>query len=231
MVKEKVTRKELLKSPDEFLTVSSRTILYVKEHPKPFKIAGGVLVAAALVYLGANTYLNYANKKGQEAYDAAYYEVVKIKEIKADDEAVKKSEELFKKVIADHGVSKASRLAPPQIAYLKFLEKKYDEAIQLYQAYLREVPENTVYHSLALLALAASYEGQGDFGKAIEALQKILSSSEPSFKEQATLQLARVYGLSKQPDKAKEMLKEFIEKYKNSPFLSMAKARLNDYSS
>ena len=231
MAKEKVTRKELLKSSDEFLTVSSRVILYVKEHAKPFKIAGGILVGAALVYLGVNYYLNYANRKGQEAYDAAYYEVAKIKEIKADDETVKKSEELFKKVITDHGLSKASRLAPPQIAHLKFLEKKYDEAIQLYQAYLKEVPENTVYHSLALMALAAGYEGQGDFGKAIETLQRILSSSEPSFKEQATLNLARVYGLSKQPDKAKETLKEFIEKYKNSPFLSMAKARLNDYSS
>jgi len=231
MAKEKVTRKELLKSSDEFLTVSGRVILYVKEHAKPFKIAGGILVGAALVYLGVNYYLNYANRKGQEAYDSAYYEVAKIKEIKADDETVKKSEELFKKVITDHGLSKASRLAPPQIAHLKFLEKKYDEAIQLYQAYLEEVPENTVYHSLALMALAAGYEGQGDFGKAIETLQRILSSSEPSFKEQATLNLARVYGLSKQPDKAKETLKEFIEKYKNSPFLSMAKARLNDYSS
>ena len=231
MAKEKVTRKELLKSSDEFLTVSGRVIVYVKEHAKPFKIAGGILVGAALVYLGVNYYLNYANRKGQEAYDAAYYEVAKIKEIKAEDETVKKSEELFKKVITDHGLSKASRLAPPQIAHLKFLEKKYDEAIQLYQAYLKEVPENTVYHSLALMALAAGYEGQGDFGKAIETLQRILSSSEPSFKEQATLNLARVYGLSKQPDKAKETLKEFIEKYKNSPFLSMAKARLNDYSS
>jgi tetratricopeptide (TPR) repeat protein len=230
MAKEKVTRKELLKSPDEFMTVSARAILYVKEHTKPFKIAGGILVGAALVYLGVNYYLNYANRKGQEAYDAAFYELAKIKEIKADDETVKKSEELFNKVITDHGLSKASRLAPPQIAHLKFLEKKYDEAIRLYQTYLKEVPENTVYHSLALMALAASYEGQGDFGKAIETLQKILSSSEPSFKEQATLSLARVYGLSKQPDKAKEMLKEFIEKYKNSPFLSMAKARLNDYS-
>ena len=231
MAKEKVTRKELLKSSDEFLTISGRVILYVKEHAKPFKIAGGILVGAALVYLGVNYYLNHANRKGQEAYDAAYYEVAKIKEIKAEDETVKKSEELFKKVITDHGLSKASRLAPPQIAHLKFLEKKYDEAIQLYQAYLKEVPENTVYHSLALMALAAGYEGQGDFGKAIETLQRILSSSEPSFKEQATLNLARVYGLSKQPDKAKETLKEFIEKYKNSPFLSMAKARLNDYSS
>jgi tetratricopeptide (TPR) repeat protein len=230
MAKEKVTRKELLKSPDEFMTVSARAILYVKEHAKPFKIAGGILVGAALVYLGANYYLNYANRKGQEAYDAAFYELAKIKEIKADDETVKKSEELFNKVITDHGLSKASRLAPPQIAHLKFLEKKYDEAIRLYQTYLKEVPENTVYHSLALMALAASYEGQGDFGKAVETLLKILSSSEPSFKEQATLNLARVYGLSKQPDKAKETLKEFIEKYKNSPFLSMAKARLNDYS-
>jgi len=231
MVKEKMTRKELLKGPDEFLTVSGRAILYVKEHAKPFKVAGYVLVGAALVYLGVNYYLNYADRKGQEAYDAAYYEVIKVKEIKADDEALKKSEELFKKVITDHGLSKASRLAPTQVAHLKFLEKKYDEAITLYQAFLKEVPENTVYRSLALLALAASYEGQGDFGKAIEALQKILSSSENSFKEQATLTLARVYGLSNQPEKAKETLKEFIEKYKNSPFLSMAKARLNEYPS
>jgi len=231
MVKEKVTRKELLKGPDEFLTVSGSAILYVKEHAKPFKIAGGILVGAALVYLGVNYYLNYANRKGQEAYDAAYYEVIKIKEVKADEEALKKSEELFKKVITDHGLSKASRLAPPQVAHLKFLEKKYDDAIRLYQDFLKEVPENTIYQSLALLALAASYEGQGDFGKAADALQKIISSSEPSFKEQATLHLARVYGLSNQTDKAKETLREFIEKYKNSPFLSMAKARLNDYSS
>jgi tetratricopeptide (TPR) repeat protein len=218
MVKEKLTRKELLKGPDEFLTVSSRVILYVKEHAKPFKVAGYILAGAALVYLGVNYYLNYANRKGQEAYDAAYYEVIKVKEIKADDEALKKSEDLFKKVITEHGLSKASRLAPPQIAHLKFLEKKYDEAIQLYQAFLKEVPENTVYQSLGLLALAASYEGQGDFGKAVEALQRVLSSSEKSFKEQATLHLARVYGLSKQPDKAIETLKEFIEKYKNSLF-------------
>lgn len=231
MAKERLTRKELLKGPDEFLTVSGRVILYVKDHTRPFKIAGYILVGAALVYLGVNYYLDYANRKGQEAYDAAYDEVIKVKEVKADDEAVRKSEELFKKVITDYSLSKASRLAPAQLAYLKFLEKKYDEAIQLYQEFLKEVPENTAYHSLALLALAASYEGQGDFGKAIEILQKILSSPEQSFKDQATLNLARVYGLAKQPEKAKETLKEFIEKYKNSPFLSMAKARLNDYSS
>ena len=137
---------------------------------------------------------------------------------------MKRSEELFKKVMTDDSLSKASRLAPPQLAYLNFLQKKYPEAIQLYQEYLKEVPKNTAYHSLALLALAASYEGEGDFGKSIETLQKILSSPDSSFKDQATLNLARVYGLAKQPEKAKETLKEFIEKYKNSPFLSMAKA-------
>ena len=231
MAKEKVSRKELLKGQDEFLTVSGRAILYVKEHAMPFKVAGGFLVGAALVYLGVNYYFDYANRKGQEAYDAAYYEVLKVKEAKADDEALKKSEELFNKVITDHGLSKARRLASLQIAHLKFLEKKYDEAVKLYQAFLKEVPENTVYQSLALLALAAGYEAQGDFEKAVEALRKILSSTEKSFKEQATFNLARVYALSKQPEKAKETLKEFVEKYKNSPFLSLAKARLNDYSS
>jgi len=95
---------------------------------------------------------------------------------------VKKSEELFKKVITDHGLSKASRLAPPQIAHLKFLEKKYDEAIQLYQAYLKEVPENTVYHSLALMALAAGYEGQGDFEKPSRPFKESFPAPSPPSK-------------------------------------------------
>jgi hypothetical protein len=46
------------------------------------------------------------------------------------------------------------------------------------------------------------------------------------FKEAAMLSLARLFRLDNKPEKARETLKAFVEKHKDSPFLSMAKAHL-----
>jgi hypothetical protein len=40
------------------------------------------------------------------------------------------------------------------------------------------------------------------------------------------LNLERLYRLDNQPEKARDILEKFIEDYKTSPFLPMAKARL-----
>jgi TolA-binding protein len=49
--------------------------------------------------------------------------------------------------------------------------------------------------------------------------------------EQTLLSLARVYRLSKQDDKAREIYQEFIDRFKASPFLSVAKSYLNEHPS
>ena len=67
MAKKKVTRKELLKESDEFLTFSSRAIVFAREHSRHFQYVGIGIVVIILLYLGINTYLNYINKKGQAA--------------------------------------------------------------------------------------------------------------------------------------------------------------------
>ncbi|MGD2125731.1 MAG: tetratricopeptide repeat protein [Desulfobacteraceae bacterium] len=227
----KPSRKELLKSPDEFLTLSARAAIFVREHSKQFQYIGAAVLAAILVYLGINTYLDYIHKKGQNAYNVAYYNLVKDMNLKGDEKDLKKSEALFKKVMDKYGLSKVSRLAPPQMAYLKYREKKYDEAISLYQKFLNEIPHNTPYQALARLALAACYEEKGELEKAIETLNAVMSGAEDLFKEQAMLSLARIYRLLNQNEKAKAVLEEFVDKYKTSPFFPMAKARLGDIES
>jgi hypothetical protein len=63
MAKQKTTRKELLKSPDEFLTLTERATNYVREHSRVFHYAGIVVAVAAVLYLGATTYLNHVDKQ------------------------------------------------------------------------------------------------------------------------------------------------------------------------
>ena len=159
MVKQKVTRKELLKSPDEFLTLSSKAVAFVREHSRPFTYAGMAVIACLVVAFGVYTYLNYVDRKGQDAYNKAYSTLNEnMVGVKADQEALRTSEGLFKKVMDDYALSDVSRLAGPQIAYLKVLDGKYDEAIPLYREFLKGLPEKTPYRSLARLALAACFE-------------------------------------------------------------------------
>ena len=231
MPREKITRKELLKGADEFLAFSARAVLFVRAHSILFKYIGALIAAALVIYLGIHSYLNHENRKGQTAYNEALYALDEDQLLKGNPEKLRQWEDLFKKVTEQHGLSKVSQLALPELAHLKFREKKYDEAISLYREYLKDVPPASPYQSLAKLALAACYEEKGELEKAAEPLMQIVSVSEDVFREQAMLTLARVYDLSRQQEKAKELLKEFVTKYKESPFVPLAKAQLKKYSS
>ena len=226
MAKKKITRKELLKGTDEFLSFSSKAVNFISIHMRELKIVGLAIAILAVAYLGLTTYLRYVNKNGQNAYNTAYHSLAKEMKPDANPDNLRKSEELFRKVTDEYGLSKAARLALPQIAYLKFLDKKYDEAIVLYQKFFDKVLGNTEYESMANLALAACFEAKGDLKTAIETLIPVVETHDNSFREAAKLSLARLYRLDHKPEKAKEILKEFAQEYTDSPFLPLAKAHL-----
>jgi hypothetical protein len=75
--------------------------------------------------------------------------------------------------------------------------------------------------------LAACYEANGDLKIAIETLIPLVETdSDMPFRVSAMWRLARLYRLDNRPEKAEEILKEFVEKYSDSPLHAMAKASL-----
>jgi tetratricopeptide (TPR) repeat protein len=222
----KIARKDLLKNEDEFLTLSARTILYVRDHAKAFQYAGLAVVALIVVYMGIYAYLGHVDKKGQAAYNEGFYALEGSLNSKQDPEKMKSIEESFRKVIDQYSLSDASSLAYPELAQLKFTEKKYGEAIPLYTQFLEKAPGDSPYRSMAMLALAGCYEGAGDSEKALDLLKRITTGPEGPAKQLAVMNLARVYRLTGQMDKSKETLNEFAAKYKTSPFLPMVQAQI-----
>ena len=49
MAKKKVSRKEMLKGPDEFISLSAKTIMFAKEHTHQLTYVG-IAIAAAIVW-------------------------------------------------------------------------------------------------------------------------------------------------------------------------------------
>jgi predicted negative regulator of RcsB-dependent stress response len=225
MAQKKVSRKELLKKPDEFLTFSAKAIIFAKEHIRQFQYLGIALLGLVVIFIGINAYLKYINKQGQNSYNMAFYAVSKNMDFENNQDGLKESEELFSQVIDKYGLSKASLLALPELAYIKFLQKEYDEAIAKYLEFLDKVSDDP-YKSLTIMALAVCYEEKGDYEEAIRTLEEIRSGPDDFFKEQALLSLARVYRLANNEEKSNEILNEFIDKFKKSSFLSLAEAQL-----
>ncbi|RJR29127.1 MAG: hypothetical protein C4576_35685 [Desulfobacteraceae bacterium] len=222
----KISRKDLLRSEDEFLTLSARTMLYVRDHARPFQYAGAALVGIIVVYLALWGYLGHVEKKGLSAYNDAFYALEKNPYSKDDPGKLKEVQESFRKVIDQYSLSDAARLARPELAHLKFMEKKYSEAVPLYMEYLDKAEGDGPYRSFAMLALAGCYEEMGENDKAMEMLKRITSNPENPSAELASLNMARIYRLTGQTEKSKEVLKEFEARYKASPFLPLVQAHI-----
>jgi len=223
----KVTRKELLKKPDEFLTISNRILSYLTEHLKECKIIGAALVVILIGYLSIHFYLGYVNEKGQNSYNKACLQWNNNAENVPDQEKFKQTESMFLDVINKYSFSKAAHLALPQVAHLRFLNNEYDGAIELYSEFLSKVSDDLQCQVITKVALATCYEAQGQLQKAIDILIPILDGPDNLAQEAAMFNLARIYQLSNNNDKANELFNNFIEQYKKSPFISMAKAYLS----
>ncbi len=215
--------KEILKQPDEFITLSARAIHWARQNTKILSYTGASVAAAVLIFVAANAYVGYADRKGQDAYNKAYNALGSPFGEKSKDDLTGAAS-LFEEVIKEHGFSGASRLALAQLASLRFGEKRFDDAISLYKTFMEKAAGESRYVALTKLSLAACYEAKGQFNEAVALLQSILD--QPLVGEAALWNLARLYRLSNEGEKEKEMLKKFAESYPDSPFLPLAKSRI-----
>jgi tetratricopeptide (TPR) repeat protein len=201
--KKKITRKELLKKEDEFISFSNRVSLYVSTHAKQIEYLGLSLVIIIVLVIGISLYFRHLNKKALIAYNLAYKNLVSdfSPDIKKDN--IQRSIEELDNIIKKYGWTKMAILAIPQLAYLKFGQGKYDEAIPLYQTYLKRDKSDSIYRSMCLFGLAATYEAKGDHQSAISHLKKIVDGEDNFLKEEAMFSL-----------------------FKESPLLPLAKANL-----
>jgi tetratricopeptide (TPR) repeat protein len=228
MAKKKITRKELLKKEDEFVSLSARAYQYVLAHAKTIKHLLYGLAIIVIIVLGGSLFYKNLNKKALAAYNTAYKTLVGESSPETSEKNLQKSIEEFDRLIKDYGWTKMATLAIPQLAYLKFDQGKFDEAISLYQSYLEKQKSNTIYRSMAYFGLAAAYEAKGDYQSATTALEHVSKGGNDFLEEEALFSLGRMYELSGQTKRSQEVFKEFIGQFKDSPLLPLAKAHLRE---
>jgi tetratricopeptide (TPR) repeat protein len=218
MVKGKRITKKQLREPDEFITLTERAIHFVGEHGKKM-IAGGILFLVIIVAI--LFYQMWERKKDEEAaraYGVAseMYEkgIAQAREGSPQDD--KEIMAKFDEVIAKFPRTLFGRLSLIYAGNIRLRQGEYDGAIKAYSAFIENAGKQELYKYFAWDGLGHAYVGKKDYGKAIEAYQRILDVGKGFQSEEAHLNIGYCYEKMGKTKEALENFNAFLKKSKKS---------------
>lgn len=216
-VKKKIIKKKL-KQPDEFISFTEKSYLFINQHLK--QIAGGVILLLVIL-VGFYLFRAMDQKKEDESNQKFLavletYQRISSPYQEANPTEFKKILEGFEEVIKSYPRTKS--------AHLSFLHKggvylrmgEFEEAIKAYEAFLKKAGKESFYKLLALEGLGYAFEGKKDYEKALTSYQEIIKLDGQFEWAGVHLNLARCYEKLGKREEALQHYKAFLKDYPKS---------------
>ncbi len=222
----KVTRKQLLKEPDEFLTISRKLINFGVAHKKPLiGIASGLLLL--LIIFSALQYVAYRSEntafsllgKAWSRYEVALEDGTPA-------EAYDAVASDFQALLSSYGRTEAGRLGRVMYADIAYEAGKPDEAIRLYEAALGSFEDDPGLRNLVLSGLGYAHEKRNAYKEAAANFERIVAGESPVLKGEAYFNLGRIYGLLDDAEKSRSAYETILSDYADSIYADLVKERL-----
>ncbi len=225
----KVSRKKLLKEPDEFISTTGRVIQFFHENQaRIYRYAFIVLIVLAAGW-GGFYYLRFMEDKalayqseGLKLYQEAYRAGLE-KPGTAKKEDFQKPLDKFHEALSSYKWGKTSQVSELYIGNCYFGMKDYGKAEAAYSRCL-----DGPYAPLALNGIAYSYEAQGDYAKAVENFLKSAADRNNPFQLESMLGAARCYEASKQNPKALEIYRQALEQFPKSNMAEFIRWKMSE---
>lgn len=218
MVKGKRITKKQLKEPDEFITLTERAFIFIRQHTKKVA-AGGILI---LIFILAIVLFQMWEKKKEEEAARAYGVASEMYErgiAQAREGSAQDSKEVlakFDEIITKFPRTSYGRLSLLYKGTILLRQGEYDEAIKAYTTFLEKAGREKLYRCFAWEGLGHAYEGKKDYSKALEAYQKILEIGEGYQLAEAHLSIGYCYEKLGKGKEALENFKAFLNSSQKS---------------
>ncbi len=227
MAAKKISRKKLLKEPDEFISTTAKVLQFLREHQRKVSIFG--VVALALVASGAGGYYysRWQESKAQVIQQQAlqiYQEAFrKAANPEGEKEIYRKALERFRESMSAYSWGTAAQVSWVYIGDCHYNLREYDEAITAFSRCL-----DGPFRSMALSGLGYGYEAKGDYAKAAENYRKNAEENLNPFQGEGMLGLARCYVALDQKQKALEVYQRALAKNPKSQMADFIQWKISE---
>jgi tetratricopeptide (TPR) repeat protein len=223
--RKKVTRKQLLKEPDEFLTFSAKTFNFVVKYKVQ---ALGAIGGLILIVLAISGFSYYSHKQASQAVaqlQKSWKLYESLRNEKGPAEAYQTVGPEFDKILSDHGRQPGGKAARVIFANIAYNGGDADKAITLYKAALEDF-EDPFYRGQILNGLGYAYEAKKDLEKSSEYFETTAAGNSEVLKGEALFNLGRLYGTLGNLEKSMDAYQKVISDYPDSLYADMARERI-----
>ncbi len=227
MAAKKVTRKQLLREPDEFITFTGRAIAFSREHGNTLAAVVGVLVAVGLLLTGIGWYHSRTRTKAMELYEQATARLAGAEQAgKAGPEALAAVEKDLQMILDQYGDTPAGALALMTMGDVAYEKGDFPGAAKRYEQAVEKFTEDPMSLALAQNGLAHSLEAAGELDRALSAYQSVMQGPNKALAQDASFRAAMVLKAQGKTQEAQKALADFAEQYPDSPFAQVAREEL-----
>lgn len=225
MAKKKVTRKELLNEPDEFITYSAKLLQIIAAYKVQLLYAAGLLIVIGVAYSAAS-YFSFRSEgrafamlqKTMDTYQAALRK-------NGPEKAYKDTKDDFLKIIDKYSGNRGGKIARVEFANIINMSGDTDSAINLYNKALEDFSDNQTVKNIILSNLGYAYEQKKDLQSAVKHFEMIVSESDVFLKDEALFNLGRIYAAMGNKKMSRDAYKKIVSDFSDSFYLPIAKER------
>jgi tetratricopeptide (TPR) repeat protein len=223
MAKKRVTRKKLLKEPDEFITFTGKMIQFGKTYQTYLLYGTAALLLLVLMISGTRYYFGWKEKKAAASLSQAVARYENILSEKGDIEAAKED---FKNIVKKYSGYDGGRLARVIYANICFQTGDFDTAISQYTKAVDEFSENPSIKPFIRSSIAYAYQAKKDYKAAANHFEKIVTDPDVTIKDEALFNLGEIYAILGNTEKSREAFKKILSDYTDSIYIDVVKERI-----
>lgn len=232
MVEKKITRKELLKEPDEFMTSSGRVFQYAQNNPRVIILVCAVAVIAALVSFGVNTYLNQRQVQSHELFETAHreYEASMVSAEAGTPEKLEKLLAQFEMVAKDYPSLPAGEMALLYSGHVLYRKGDYQAALDKYTQMQSTNLVKSGLGPLAMYHIAMARLALKEYDQALTLFDQLSKDINSPYRREAHASIARIYEMVGKNKEAVQAYRQYLKMFPEAPDAVFIKTRIADLS-
>ena len=225
--KRKKTRKELLKEPDEFMTLTGKVVKFAADHKTKLTYGLGIILALAIVISAVRFISIRADNKASAMLEKSLLEYSSMQAQKKPDEVFNAVSGNFQAILKKYGGKPSGKLARLIYANICYDAGKYKQAIDLYNTSLKDFEKHPMIHSQILSSLGYANEQQKEYTTAISYFEKISAASEQNLRDEALFHLGRLYNKIGQPEKSKAAYQKIVNDHPDFIYIDVVREKIS----
>lgn len=216
MAKGTISRKQLLKEPDQFISFSGRLIAFGRSHRNAILIGAGCILALLLIATAVNHLTERKERQAADAYRrllAAYAAVREAGDPKTAYERISADAEAY---FERFGGTQAAKLARITVGDISYEGGDADTAIRMYRHALDEIGETSALKPVILNGLGHAHMAKGNDAEAIRYFEMIVSDDEKTLQAGALFNLAHLYAAAGNAAKSDAAYQRLLTEFPDS---------------